>query len=58
MNLIYSSRHKDHYEKRSVTLGRTDGTHTEILSGLKQGEMFVAKNAFILKFELTKGEPD
>jgi cobalt-zinc-cadmium efflux system membrane fusion protein len=51
-------RHKDHYEKRPVTLGRSDGTNTEILSGLDQGETYVAKNAFILKFELTKGEPE
>lgn len=43
------------YEKRPVRLGRSDERSTEILSGLKPGERFVAAGAFILKAELTKG---
>lgn len=51
-------QHEGHFEKRPVTVGRSDGHMTEIVAGLKSGEPYVAKNAFILKFELTKGEPD
>jgi cobalt-zinc-cadmium efflux system membrane fusion protein len=51
-------QHEGHFEKRPVTVGRSDGQATEIVAGLKPGDPYVAKNAFILKFELTKGEPD
>ncbi len=46
------------FEKRNVLTGRSDDNNIEIVSGLEPGERYVAKNAFILKFELTKGEPD
>jgi len=43
------------FQKRPVEVGRVNGSSAEILSGLKAGERYVAKGAFILKAELTKG---
>lgn len=46
------------YEKRDVVLGPKDDKNIWIVEGLAPGEKFVSKNAYILKFEMTKGEPD
>lgn len=42
------------FEVQPVTLGRSDGTTTEILSGLEPQARIVARNAFWLKAELEK----
>jgi cobalt-zinc-cadmium efflux system membrane fusion protein len=42
------------FEVQPVTLGRSDGTTTEIVSGLERGARIVARNAFWLKAELEK----
>ncbi len=44
------------FEKREVTTGHSDGTLVEVLSGLKAGEKYAAKNTFLLKAELGKSE--
>ena len=44
------------FAARPVTTGRNDGDTTEILEGLNAGETYAAKNSFILKAELGKGE--
>jgi cobalt-zinc-cadmium efflux system membrane fusion protein len=44
------------FEPRKVELGRTAGGMVEIVSGLKEGERYAIKGAFILKSELKKGE--
>jgi len=41
-----------------VETGRSDGEATEILAGLKAGDRYVARNSFILKAELGKGEAE
>ena len=41
---------------RQVQSGRTAGGMIEIVSGLKEGERYAVKGAFILKSELKKGE--
>lgn len=46
------------FEKREVSVGRSDGTHSEILSGIKVGEKYAATNSFILKAELGKSEAE
>jgi cobalt-zinc-cadmium efflux system membrane fusion protein len=46
----------DGFEPRAVAIGRSDATHSEIVSGVQAGERYVAKGAFILKAELAKGE--
>ena len=38
----------------TIEVGRTDGRRTEVLKGLKAGEQYVVKGAFILKAELGK----
>jgi len=42
------------FEVQPVTVGRSDGTTTEIVSGLERGAHIAAKNAFWLKAELEK----
>jgi cobalt-zinc-cadmium efflux system membrane fusion protein len=37
-----------------VTLGRGDGTHTEILQGLAAGARYAARNSYIIKSEMSK----
>ncbi len=44
------------FEVQPVVLGRTDGTMTEIVSGLERGARIVVHNAFLLKAELGKSE--
>lgn len=46
----------DKFEKRDISLGRSDGVLTEVLSGIKAGERYAATNTFILKAELGKSE--
>ena len=40
---------KGGYEPKHVTVGRSDGSNVEILSGLSAGERYVAKGGFELK---------
>jgi membrane fusion protein, heavy metal efflux system len=47
-------RTEDGFQKRQVTLGRSDEQWTEILSGLRAGDMIAASNSFVLKAELLK----
>jgi cobalt-zinc-cadmium efflux system membrane fusion protein len=42
------------FEMQPVTPGRSDGTTTEILSGLERGARIVTRNAFLVKAELEK----
>jgi membrane fusion protein, heavy metal efflux system len=44
------------FEGRFVSLGRSDGEWTEILSGLSAGEPYVSAESFLLKSELMKSE--
>jgi cobalt-zinc-cadmium efflux system membrane fusion protein len=44
------------FQAQPVTLGRTDGTRTEIVGGLESGATFVVRNAFLLKAEMGKSE--
>lgn len=48
----------EHYEKREVHIGATDGFRTEIVSGLSQGEIVVSKGAVIIKLAMTSGALD
>jgi len=42
------------FEIQPVVVGRSDGTTTEVVSGLEPGARIVARNAFLLKAELEK----
>jgi cobalt-zinc-cadmium efflux system membrane fusion protein len=46
----------DSFEARSMKFGRRDGEWVEVLSGLLPGEKYAAKNSFILKAQIGKGE--
>lgn len=46
----------DAFEPRKLELGRASGGMVEVLSGLKEGELYAVKGAFVLKSELKKGE--
>jgi cobalt-zinc-cadmium efflux system membrane fusion protein len=37
------------FEKKQVHIGISDGTYTEILSGLHQGDIYASENSFLLK---------
>lgn len=42
------------YEIRPLELGRSDGTYTEVLSGLNAGDEYVVENTYVLKADLEK----
>ncbi len=44
----------DTYETHQVKLGRSDGVYTEVLEGLKAGDVYVSKNSFIVKADIGK----
>lgn len=48
----------DGIEKQIVNLGLSDDENVEILSGLKQGEKYVANKTFLLKADLGKGSAE
>lgn len=48
----------EHYEKRQVSLGKTDGKNTQLLSGVKEGETIVAKGAVLVKLAQASGKLD
>lgn len=45
-------------EARAVTLGRSGAGTVEVTAGLKDGEILVAENAFLVKAEIGKGEAE
>jgi membrane fusion protein, heavy metal efflux system len=45
-------------EARAVTLGRSGAGTVEVTAGLKDGEVLVAENAFLVKAELGKGSAE
>jgi cobalt-zinc-cadmium efflux system membrane fusion protein len=47
-------RYGDTYEARPVTLGRGDRDWVEVVSGLRQGEEYVAENSFLIKADILK----
>jgi membrane fusion protein, heavy metal efflux system len=49
-------REGEQFEPRPVQLGRSDDKWSEVIAGLKAGEQYAAKNSFILKAEVGKGE--
>jgi membrane fusion protein, heavy metal efflux system len=53
-NQVIFVKDKDGFEPRPVTLGRTDGEISEVISGVKAGETYASKNSFIIKAELGK----
>jgi cobalt-zinc-cadmium efflux system membrane fusion protein len=44
------------FEPRAIEIGRASGGKIEVTDGLKEGERYASKGAFLLKSELKKGE--
>lgn len=42
------------FEKTAVRLGRSDGTHVEVLAGIEAGTKYACTNCFLLKADLGK----
>ncbi len=51
---VVFGRYDESLEARPLELGRSDGRHVEVLSGLRAGERYAAKNSFVIKAELGK----
>ena len=54
--LIFVAESDTEFEPRKVDLGRAAGGLIEVVSGLKEGERYAVKGAFLLKSEMKKGE--
>jgi cobalt-zinc-cadmium efflux system membrane fusion protein len=54
--VVFVAENEAEFAVRQVQAGRTAGGLVEILSGLKEGERYAVKGAFILKSEIKKGE--
>ena len=55
---VFLKLDEEHYEKREVTVGKTDGIRTVILSGLSEEERVVTKGAILLKLAQATGKLD
>ena len=51
---VVFGRYGQQLEARPLKLGRSDGKHIEVLSGLNAGERYAARNSFVIKAELGK----
>jgi len=55
---VFEELHEDMFSKVAVTLGKTDGLHTEILSGLTGNERIVTRGAIFVKLAQGTGTLD
>jgi cobalt-zinc-cadmium efflux system membrane fusion protein len=49
-------RNGEKFEARSVEVGARDPQYVEITSGVVEGDVYAAKNSFVIKAEMAKGE--
>lgn len=54
--VLFVAENEAEFEARQVETGRAAGGMVEVISGLKEGELYAVKGAFMLKAELKKGE--
>jgi len=50
--------HVDHFDKRFLTLGESDGDRTHVLSGLKESEKIVSEGAYQVKMSMMTSIPN
>lgn len=55
---VYVRKSDDHFEKRLVSLGDSDGRRVAVADGLKKGETVVSKGAAIIKLSQSTGTVD
>lgn len=53
-DVVFLQTGEDTYKAQPITVGISDGTWTEVRSGLEPGQRYVASNSFILKAEMGK----
>jgi hypothetical protein len=51
-------RNGEKFEARDVEIGERDSELVEITFGVLEGDVYAARNSFIVKAELAKGSPD
>jgi len=51
-------RDGEKFEARDVEIGDRDSEFVEVTFGVLEGDVYAAKNSFIVKAELAKGAPD
>lgn len=51
---VVFSRHGDLYQARPLALGRRGGGWVEVLKGLRDGELYVTGNSFLIKADIGK----
>ncbi|MDX1923316.1 MAG: efflux RND transporter periplasmic adaptor subunit [Alphaproteobacteria bacterium] len=54
VDVVFVQTADDTYQAQPIVLGISDGTWTEVRSGLAAGQRYVASNSFILKAEMGK----
>lgn len=54
-NAVFVKHSSEHYEKRVISVGDSDGKNIEIRSGLKAGEMVVTEGAIYVKMAANSG---
>ena len=54
--VLFVAENETEFAARQVQIGRAAGGLVEIISGLKEGERYAVKGAFILKSEIKKSE--
>jgi membrane fusion protein, heavy metal efflux system len=47
-------REGEKFEPREVELGDKDGEQAEVLFGLNEGDVYAARNSFVIKAEIGK----
>ncbi len=55
---VFIRHSEDHFEKRAVQVGETDGKNSVILAGLEENESLVTKGAILLKLAQATGKLD
>lgn len=55
---VVFGRYGSNFEARPIEPGRSDGRFTEVIKGLNAGELYAAKNSFLIKAELGKADAD
>lgn len=57
-DVVFVRVDEDIYKAARLELGRSDGEHTEVLSGLAPGAEYVVENSYLIKADLTKGSAE
>lgn len=55
---VFVQIHPESFEKREVSIGKTDGFYTQILQGLNEGERIVSKGAVLVKMAAASSNID